>query len=138
MHIKEGNPEGNNWSRYMKGNSNLRQQVRDYLAPYIGGLKNGDSVQIDNSRKPLHAELDHGESINGYQYLHGSESTVGDFQISGVIRKTEDGDIIIEMTYTWNDKINPNKNYPTDIIKAGIAKIFANPHDYVIRITPST
>ena len=78
-----------------------------------------------------------GEDIIGYQYLHGTNEEVGGFKIIGNISKDTSGNITYDLTYTWNDKIDPNYSYTSDSIKAKVAKLipFANPTDYVIRIT---
>lgn len=41
------------------------------------------------------------------------------------------------MKYTWNDIIDPNPDYASDTAKAEFAKkiSFANPKDYIIRIS---
>ena len=41
------------------------------------------------------------------------------------------------MTYTWNDIIDPNPEYASDMAKAEFAKKipFANPKDCIIRIS---
>ena len=45
--------------------------------------------------------------------------------------------IFINFTYQWNDIIDPNFIYSTDSAKAKFAKgiPFANPTDYIIRIS---
>lgn len=62
---------------------------------------------------------------------------MGGFQIKGTVYKDEKGDVTYDLTYTWNDIIDPNYYYPTDAVKAEFAKSipFANPKDYIIRIS---
>ena len=50
------------------------------------------------------------------------------------ISKLLNGTVIYDMTYVWNDIIDPNYTYDSDRIKAKIAKIIANPKNYVIKI----
>ena len=65
-------------------------------------------------------ELDNGEGIVGYNFLHGSKESVGDFEISGTITRLENGDVKYNLTYTWNDIMDPNEIYPTDVFKNSI------------------
>lgn len=62
---------------------------------------------------------------------------MGGFQIKGTVSKNKKGDITYDLTYTWNDKIDPNFMYDSDSKKAEFAKSIplANPTDYTIRIT---
>lgn len=82
-------------------------------------------------------EIQNGEDIIGYQYLHGTNAEVGGFQIEGEVSKNNIGDITYDLTYTWNDKIDPDFMYDSDAKKAEFAKSipFATPMDYIIRIT---
>ena len=82
-------------------------------------------------------EIENGEQMIGYQYLHGTNADVGGFNISGTIVKNANGDATISLTYTWNDIIDPNFIYDTDSAKAKFAQSipFADPTDYIIRIS---
>ena len=74
----------------------------------------------------------------GYQYLHGTNADVGGFSITGTITKDINGNATNELTYQWNDIIDPHpERYLTDLIKASLANLipYANPTDYVIRIS---
>lgn len=97
-------------------------------------MGNGEVMNIDTS---ISVEIENGEDIIGYQYLHGTNADVGGFQIKGVIAKTENGATIFNMQYTWNDIIDPNPEYASDTKKARIAKLipYANPKGYVVSIT---
>lgn len=64
-----------------------------------------------------------GFSKNNLCY-HGTDMTVGGFHIVGTIVCLNSGDIQYDMTYTWNDIIDPNPLYVTDIIKNAIAERF--------------
>jgi len=89
------------------------------------------------------AEVKNGEGIVGHHYLHGSNADVGDFQITGeATRKSTDSgtEVAMKLGFTWNDKIDPNPQYSTDIVKSTIGKIitFGLAKDYEIQITWSS
>ena len=69
--------------------------------------------------------------------MHGTNQDVGGFTIKGTISKDNSGTATAKLTYTWNDIIDPNFIYATDSRKAQFAKSipFANPTDYIIRIS---
>ena len=130
------------WGRYMKNDKGdpqngvkaLKNQMQDILFPKGDSLKNGESMQIDITTA---IEIENGEDIIGYQYLHGTNADVGGFQIKGSISKNDKGDTTYNLTYTWNDIIDPNYIYSSDSKKAEFAKSlpFANPTDFTIRIS---
>lgn len=71
-------------------------------------------------------EIQNGESISGYQYLHGTNEGVGDFEHSGSARITpvQGGyEVHIPGEFTWNDRIDPNSQYRSDQIKSTIAEV---------------
>lgn len=74
--------------------------------------------------------------ISTGQYLHGVNNDFGGFHISCTIVRL-DGVTAYNLTYTWNDLIDPNFNYESDSIKAEFAKSipFADPTDYYIQIS---
>ena len=115
----------------MMANKLLKSGVINVLFPIARKLKKGQSRVI---QKTISMIIDTGENINGYQYLHGTNSRVGGFQMYGKISKLLNGTVIYDMTYVWNDIIDPNYTYDSDRIKAKIAKIIANPKNYVIKI----
>lgn len=81
-------------------------------------------------------EIENGEQIIGYQYLHGRNAEVGGFKINGTITKDKNGNATVGLTYQWNDRIDPNFTYTSDSKKAKFAKSipYAKPTDYTIRI----
>ena len=101
--------------------------------PYADSLVSGETKEIDITTS---MEIQNGEDIIGYQYLHGTNAEVGGFRIIGTISKSSSDDLIYDLTYIWNDKIDPNFSYDTDAAKAKFARMipFADPTDYVIRI----
>ena len=95
-------------------------------------LKNGESKEIDIQTS---MEIENGEDIIGYQYLHGTNMDAGGYQIQGTITKNESGDLVLDLKYTWNDIIDPNLMYSTDKWKSEFAKKFADPQDYEVHIS---
>lgn len=82
-------------------------------------------------------EIENGEDMIGYQYLHGTNTNAGGFPIIGTISKDKIGNVIYDLTYTWNDIINPNFIYDSDSKKAAFAKTIplAHPKDYKLSIS---
>ncbi len=122
------------WGTYMKDNYLLKLRVQKIVLPLANDVKNNSSKTIDITTS---MEIENGEDIIGYQYLHGTNADVGGFQIKGTVSKNKKGDVTYDLTYTWNDRIDPNFEYYSDQKKAEFAKSipFANPTDYTIRIT---
>jgi hypothetical protein len=73
--------------------------------------------------------LENGEGVVGYQYLHGSDSTVGDFEMNGeATLETWNasggvGRVVVQGVFVWNDRIDPNPIYTTDTWKSHYATI---------------
>ena len=122
------------WGEYMKNNEILKQKVAKIVFPYADDLEEGEIKEINIITS---MEIDNGEDIIGYQYLHGTNADAGGFQIKGNIRKDSNGNVLYDLEYTWNDIIDPNYSYDSDSVKARFAKIipFANPTDYEIHIS---
>ena len=122
------------WGDYMRKNKLLSEQIIAAVTPYCANLEYGQSTSVQIS---LNAEIENGEDIIGYQYLHGTNADVGGFNISGELTKLKNGDVACNLTLTWNDMIDPNYQYASDKKKAEFAKHipFANPTDYYIQIT---
>ena len=122
------------WTDYMEANESLLLNVQYILFPLAEGMTIGEERDIDITCSMV---IENGESICGYQYLHGTDMTVGGFHIVGTISCLNSGDIQYDMTYTWNDIIDPNPLYVTDIIKNAIAERFFRQTmgAYIIRIT---
>ena len=122
------------WGNYMKSNELLRIKVKEIITPIIDNLHFGETIIVNIVTSMV---IENGEDIIGYQYLHGTNADVGGFVISGSITKRDNGDIIIDMVYIWNDMIDPNYTYASDKVKAEFAKSipFANPTDYYLSIS---
>ena len=121
------------WATYMMDNYYLELYVKEYLLTNYRNMKKGTSKKIDVKMKMV---IDNGEDIIGYQYLHGTNSSVGGFKIKGTIKNNSKGKITFDLKYTWNDIIDPNLDYTTDQLKAVFAKTisFGKAKNYIIRI----
>jgi hypothetical protein len=106
--------DGSPWSDYLKGNEMLSRELR--------GVMNNVAVEAVRSggapydmRGNMSIENGYG---TGYEQLHGTEATVGDFHIEGkptVLPLPGGGHkVVLETTYTWNDVIDPNASYLSD------------------------
>ena len=124
------------WTRYMMHSHLLRTQlqpkVRQLAARLLAHREDGTFPVADQ----FHAEVENGEGIVGYQYLHGTNKTVHDFQVvgwakvehvyghteAGTGREVKPGTMVrMDLRYVWNDIIDPNGTYWTDRVKSAIA-----------------
>ncbi len=108
------------------------------LALYDRYSENGQTSGGFN--ETFHQDIENGEGVVGYQYLHGTNKDVGDFNMNGnaTITPTADGyEVRIKSNYTWNDKIDPNPQYSTDRRKSMLAEIITlgRAESYDIHIT---
>lgn len=122
------------WSAYMKRNQELSRQVRNRLQYNL--WKKVDEVVANPEDKSLHTgkfyhqkhlEISGGEGMTGYQYLHGTNSDVGDFEIEGPYTIVPFGDntvlVDIQFECTFNDITDPNPTYSTDTWKSSFAEL---------------
>lgn len=116
------------WTAYMQASTMLRRQVNDNLAAFVkanaGALKPGTHSVINTT---FHADVENGEGIVGYQYLHGTNANVGDFQVKGslhTLHVSSNGNVEFSasLRLTWNDMIDPNPIYSTDTWKSRYAE----------------
>ena len=143
--VKPGSPDYESWKKYMmnapgdvgeKGQTPmppLKNQIDNALHAKAKNLPAGSSEHVDIT---MDARVGNGENITGYNYLHGSNPDVGNFRIYGTISKDQTGNVTYNVTCTWNDIIDTNSEYPTDISKDVIAHKIpgANPTPYRIQI----
>lgn len=116
-----------------KKSTSLSEHTRTLLLPYGKDIVEGETRTVELREK---VSLQNGESIYGYNYLHGVNGDVGGYVVSATITRYC-GFVIYNATCTWNDVMDPNFQYDSDIEKANLAKKipFADPTDYVISIT---
>ncbi|MGQ0773356.1 MAG: WXG100 family type VII secretion target [Pseudonocardiales bacterium] len=119
------------WSEYMKNNGMLSDQLQGWVQTeaqealdnyLVTGAGRGEFDER------FSAQMENGEGIVGYQYLHGTERNAGHFQFEGNTEVRPRGDGTYEVTvnsgYTWNDRIDPNPQYETDTWKSRLAEVF--------------
>jgi hypothetical protein len=139
------------WTEYMKRSDLLRGQLHTQV---IVAAREAEAFHHDGTfpvNKTFHAEVENGEGIVGYQYLHGTNKDVGDFQIAGnaktehvygesrldILASIEPGATVeMQLQFVWNDKIDPNPEYGSDTVKSIIAEIitFGEAESYRISI----
>ena len=120
------------WGDYMRNNKRLSGFIREIAYEQAASLSAGESQEIDITTS---AEIENGESIIGYQYLHGTNADVGGFRVIGSVGKTTHGQLMYSLQCTWNDIIDPNLEYASDRKKLQLAKLISRPADYRISIT---
>jgi RHS repeat-associated protein len=130
------------WTAYMQENHLLKMEMKLILyreARKLCDKPNGYSNTFDITR---HVAIENGEGIIGYQYLHGTNANVGDFQINGKGTRGTGGPdpkcctVNFDVHYQWNDVIDPNPQYGTDTLKSIFAEIITlgKAEAYTIRI----
>ena len=123
---------GGSWGAYMRNNEILSNYVIAIVYEQTDTLNNGESKAIDITTS---AEIENGESIIGYQYLHGTNADAGGFHVVGTVGLDCCGNVLYNINCTWNDIIDPNYIYASDRKKASLANLFFLPKDYKISIT---
>jgi len=136
------------WTAYMQADTKLRDRVWVEVGNVAMDL--ADPWRVKRDRHPIdhhfHAQLENGEGIIGYQYLHGTNEKVGDFHIVGwgEVHPQQGAGVAwiqgknpfltrrvwhdvgtrvdLDLTFIWNDIIDPNANYWTDTVKNAIAE----------------
>jgi hypothetical protein len=110
------------WSEYMKASAWLSWQLGEQLQRLIA-IECANGVEGDFAiDHKFAAEIENGEGIVGYQYLHGTHDGAGGFglKVTGTI---EAGRVSATVQYTWNDMIDPNGQYLTDVVKSSFAEL---------------
>jgi hypothetical protein len=126
------------WTEYMEHSRVLRDQLQPIViedARRLAALHRDETFSI---ARTFHADLENGEGIIGYQYLHGTNATVGDFAITGsagvehVYGQSIPGAeqsiqpgaaVMMHLQFKWNDMIDPNYGYQSDTIKSIFAEV---------------
>jgi len=86
------------------------------------------------------ADVTNGEGISAYNFRHGTNATVGGFELSGSATKRSNAKcecvITFNLMYYWNDIMDPNPRYLTDRVKSafGEALTMGEATAYIIRI----
>jgi WXG100 family type VII secretion target len=127
------------WTAYMEADPGLESDMENKLSQFAQDMfqSGQEELSIDES---FSQELENGEGIVGYQYLHGTNANVGGFELDGNAKISKEGDgyaVKFDLDYTWNDVIDPNAKYRTDVIKNTFAEVItlgqADP--YALHIT---
>ena len=121
------------WNAYMMRHKSLRGQIYVQLASAVEKLvADFECRQNSPARIPLfvrfHAEFPENSDKTGYALMHGTNRDVGDFFIVGWAepgKRASDGSyrIKLDMSYVWNDIIDPNGKYTMDKIQSAIATV---------------
>ncbi|MDG3003638.1 hypothetical protein [Paludisphaera mucosa] len=132
------------WTSYMTRSDMLRGVVWTQVLEAARDLARRAKMGRSATARRFHAEVENGEGIIGYQYLHGTNKDAGDFLIVGFgeVSRYQGPQIArsghpfmppkslppgggirvdFELTYVWNDVIDPNNRYITDKIKSAVA-----------------
>jgi hypothetical protein len=141
------------WARYMQANGFLEEQVANELHDIAQPLTTAPDRTSVPFYRTFAAEVENGEGIIGYDYLHGTNARVGGFQMwgvstvrQGVSVRNRNGtvgtgtSVTMTVTYRWNDMIDPNRQYSTDRWKSTIAAVISlgQAEDYRISISWTT
>lgn len=126
------------WNEYMMNNQALNDNLllrAESLALDLFRARGGGegSGTFDDT---FAVEIQNGEGVTGYEYLHGTNMDAGGFNMRGAasISAVAGGyEVVIDAMYTWNDAIDPNQQYVTDRVKSGFAELItggrADPYD---------
>lgn len=146
--------ENERWQTYMLASKELQQQVQSALSAH------GESLQARIDADPqgtleedffhrFHGEVGGkgGGYFTGYQLLHGSNKSVGDVEITGRFQAVSLGGpgagykvTYRQLSFVWNDIVDQNKTYATDIRLAQFCANIASclkvgpPKDYILHI----
>ena len=154
---KKQNISSKDWTNYLNANNAKmcrckrcnysNQTLKYYIWSYVN--KNYKVINEINKlrvferktikiRKKIKASLSNGEGIIGYNYLHGVDMKAGGLEIKEVVIGKPSAKVkTVAINCVWHDFLNVNSCYPTDIIKAKIAKLIpgAKPKDCEIAIS---
>ncbi len=149
----EVNLDSQKWASYMQADVGLTGQIQQQLKIYaelIGPEVQKNQGQLARSfQHSFHAEVggSDGGYFTGYDILHGTDRTVGDFEVSGKLttaysspKATGYTVTYSELTMVFNDIVNANRKYGMDISGERLAKNICKvlkkgpPRDYTLRI----
>ena len=117
------------WTAFIKNNKFFKDRVCKLV---LNGIQAGETEVSETSGLNLTGSS--GGITNGYELINGANEDVGGCNISAKLFPTNDG-YDIEISFNFNDKIDPNYTYREDRIFALGAKIFgAEAKDYILRI----
>ena len=149
------------WTAYMTMSQLLKKQVWQQVIDAAKALvqRGKPGRQVTLTRFP--AKIENGEGIIGYQYLHGTNKDAGDFFVVGfgeliqfqglhsavvpnrtpfappkLIQQGPGTRVDFELSFIWNDIIDPNGKYDSDKIKSALAYVLTlgQPRNYKLSI----
>ena len=133
------------WTKYMQENQSLTQslKIKSLETARLLFESGNSTISIDET---FAMQMENGEGIVGYQYLHGTNEHAGGFERDGTATITQDADgnytVTMKMEYTWNDIIDPNPQYHTDNWKNAVAEVItlgkADPYEIHIGWSETT
>jgi hypothetical protein len=136
-HIPESNKT---WGTYMVKHQSISTQVASKLRAAAKGIF-GKKRKLGKLDASYGVKIDDTENLHGYDLLHGTNKfmdTWGPYKVEKAKGCTK---ISFNLKHTWNDVIDPNPKYATDMSKAAWVKKQAvnlmgkKPYDYVMTIT---
>jgi hypothetical protein len=144
------------WAAYMQADKGLSLQIDRHLTEFALNFRDEFLRRSPNAilvspfqpyRTSFHAEVGSasGGYRTGYTQLHGSNQSVGDFQIEGAFRMGLIAGSKLEFTFsnnqmTFNDIVDPNFKWRSDVAFANVAKNIAAatgstpPKNFTVRI----
>lgn len=131
------------WSKYMMDDPNLARQldghIRTHAQQALIDYQQGKGAH-QGFGEVFSAEMANGESITGRNYLHGTNADAGGFQLGGYtdVQQLPDGNYKVNVhgRYNWNDIMDANPQYSTDVKKSKWADIISlgQAEPYTMRI----
>lgn len=102
------------WSAYMRNNEHLATVS---IASHLYSLDIKNSGRISGA---FHGDTGKNDWRSGHGMLNGSNSFVGDLEYSGYAHVNSDGSISYLLSFTWNDRMDPNSNHFGDTVGAAL------------------
>ena len=121
---------GERWSRFINNNPQVQEKFFNVVQDSIskGEMSFDEKVNLALTKVG-------GGYFSGYDLINGSNKEVGGFKITGHISKGENGTYNVDISYTFNDIIDPNEQYRMDrILSEGTEKLSIPGKDYILRI----
>lgn len=143
------------WAEYMRADKGLHAQIDRQLIQFAEYRRDEffrrsqagtPALSSQSHRLQFHAEVGghYGGYKTGYSVLHGSNQSVGDFQIQGVYSMAPGAPSKLNFTFlnnqmTFNDIVDANYRYKIDAVFANLSRNLgmatgAHPRDYILRI----
>lgn len=126
---------------YLMKDEFLRKQLAEKLDKIIEEFNSGSSENMAIQVPAFNIEVGKNGYNTGYQYLHGTDMSVGGFQMEVELKKiprkgtNKPESIQIKVKCVWNDIIDANGSYSGEKEIADFVKeMLILPKDFIIRI----